>query len=324
MLRKDQFTGSLLGALLGDVIGAPVEGESPKYLARRYKNLDQILEQPWVEEILGQRWLVGQYTDDTQMTLCILEWLLNDWPLDDGEKLLERFAIAYRPGRRYGSGAARLLQTWEEHRQEWKALATLQFPEGSFGNGSAMRVAPIGLALAQDTPALLRCARLSSKTTHAHRLAQVGACLQAQAVALAAQLPPPLDRSAFLKGLQATLDQLERVGLQVHEYRQVLHEFPMQTGVSALESVPTAIACFLSHSDSFEECLHKAIFLGGDVDTLASMAGALCGAHLGLPALPKHWIARVREDEYSPGRILQMAQQLWEKYTQTQPDITSR
>jgi poly(ADP-ribose) glycohydrolase ARH3 len=322
-MRKEQVTGSILGAMLGDVIGAPVEGESPKYLAKRYRNLDQIIEQESVPEILGQRWMVGRYTDDTQMTLCVLEWLLEDWPADQGEKLLARFAEAYRPARRYGSGAARLLESWPEHRQEWKALATLQFPEGSYGNGSAMRVAPIGLALAHDPPALLRCARLSSQTTHAHRLAQVGACLQARAVALAATLPAPLDSKAFLEGLEDTLQRLERAGLQVQEYRQALATFPMETGVAALESVPSAIACFSKHPSSFENALHEAIFLGGDVDTVASMVGALSGAHLGLEALPKRWLSRVREEDYPPGRVLGLAERLWQKYWPTPQSCAS-
>lgn len=328
-IRVEQFVGCLLGVLLGDVLGAPVEGESPKYLAKTYRDLDHLLQRPWVEEVLGQRWIVGRYTDDTQMTLCVAEWLLEDWPRDRGRQLLARFAEAYRPGRRYGSGAARLLESFEEHQAEWQSLATLQFPEGSYGNGSSMRVAPIGLALAHDPPALLHCARLSSLTTHSHRLAQGGACLMARAVGLAALMPDPLDKAMFLQELVHTAQQLERAGILMTEYQQALaflveswqNSLPLPevarhlgTGVEALESVPTALYAFLSHSHDFSQLLSATIFLGGDVDTLAAMAGALAGAHLGQEALPRRWLACVREEEYPPGRIAQLARDLHQRY----------
>jgi hypothetical protein len=57
----DRFIGCLLGGMIGDVIGAVVEGESPKYLAKTYRNLDQILAQDSVPEILGGKWQVGSH-----------------------------------------------------------------------------------------------------------------------------------------------------------------------------------------------------------------------------------------------------------------------
>lgn len=320
-MNEDRFCGCLLGGLLGDVIGAPVEGESPKYLRKAYASVDEILARPWVEEILGQRWLVGRYTDDTQMTLCVVEWLLHDSP-QDGKALLARFSEAYRPARRYGSGAARLLEAFPEHHQEWRSLATLQFPEGSYGNGAPMRVAPIGLT--QSGSALIEMARLSARVTHAHPLAQIGAVLHATAVREAC-----CGRLEMFGVLHQTLAQLERQGLDTREYSQRLERVEsglqsgrscaslaeeLGTGVSALESVPVALYCFLSHPQDFERVIHEAIFVGGDVDTLASMAGALSGAYLGLSALPRRWLARVREEEYPPGRIHQLGRELWRKF----------
>jgi len=324
-MERERFSGCILGGYLGDVIGAPVESESAAYIGKTYRDLDHILERPWVEEILGQRWLVGRYTDDTTMTLSVLEWLLHDSP-EDGKSLLARFAESYRPGRRYGGSAARLLEAYPENHENWRSLATLSFPQGSYGNGSAMRVAPVGLAFANDPGRLLSSAILSSLTTHAHPNAQVGAALQASAVALALKQTAPGD---FLQHLRSTLEQLERLGLNVSPYRERLDwmaqglrnqtspkdiSLQLGTGLEALESVPMAIYCFLSHSQDFEACLESAVFLGGDVDTLAAMAGNLCGAYLGLQALPRRWLARVREDEYPPGRVQKMAEALWEKF----------
>ena len=73
---RDKFRGCLLGAVVGDVAGAVVEAESPAYIARTYQSIDEMLATPSVEEFSGPDWQVGRFTDDTQMMLCVAEWLL--------------------------------------------------------------------------------------------------------------------------------------------------------------------------------------------------------------------------------------------------------
>lgn len=67
----------------------------------------------------------------------------------------------------------------------------------------------------------------------------------------------------------------------------------MGTGISALEAVPAAVCAFLHHPDSYTETISFAIRMGGDTDTIASMAGAISGARLGLSAIPRPWLDRV-------------------------------
>ncbi len=321
-MSEQGVAGCLLGGLLGDVIGAVVEGESPKYIRKAYATLDAMLQQEQVPEILGQFWVVGRYTDDTQMTLSVCEWLLA-CPQLDGADLMNRFAHNFHPARRYGSGAAQVLQAYAERGGDWRDYATLMFPEGSYGNGAAMRVAPIGCRFSRDPAALICAARTSARTTHAHRLAKQGAVLQAAAVATALNGTAP---ESFLPQLGRWLERLEREEL-VDEYRGALHTVgraleegwpepqvaeALGNGVAALESVPLALYCFLRHADSFEAVLHSAIYMGGDTDTVAAMAGSLAGARLGLEALPRRWLARVREVEYTPARVLQLARSLWQ------------
>ena len=91
-LRKT-FRGCLLGALVGDVVGAVIEAESPGYIASRFSSVDDILAVRSVPEFSGPDWEVGRFTDDTQMTLCVAEWLLDDGgPPHSPERLLARFA----------------------------------------------------------------------------------------------------------------------------------------------------------------------------------------------------------------------------------------
>src|SRR5579885_3035921 len=101
---SDKFIGSLLGGMLGDVIGAVVEGESPGYIQKTFKSVDEILALEDVEELFGGKWLVGRFTDDTQMSLGVADWLLKEKKLT-GKSLLSRFSNAYLPWRRYGPGA---------------------------------------------------------------------------------------------------------------------------------------------------------------------------------------------------------------------------
>jgi len=93
---RDKFAGSLLGGMLGDVIGAVVEAESPGYIRKTFRNVDEILAQTHVEELFGGKWTVGRFTDDTQMSLCVAEWLISESSLD-GKSLLARFWRAYQP-----------------------------------------------------------------------------------------------------------------------------------------------------------------------------------------------------------------------------------
>jgi poly(ADP-ribose) glycohydrolase ARH3 len=320
----DRFAGCLLGGLLGDVIGAVVEGESPGYIRKTYASVDAMLAQDRVEEILGQHWLVGRFTDDTCMTIAVAEWLRDD-PTWGGKTLLAGFAERYRPARRYGSGTAHILQAFPEHAAEWKALATLMFPDGSFGNGAAMRVAPIGCRLHDEVTLRRQVVRTASVTTHAHSLAVIGATLQATAVAQAVTPGGAWQVETVLQALDQDLNYFDGNAQDVTVYRNAVAVMrqglaqqtspadlrdTLGTGIAAHESVPMAIYCALRHSEDYEQTIHEAVFLGGDTDTIASMAGAVVGAHLGTVALPRRWLARVREEHDTPGRIQRLAHSL--------------
>lgn len=323
---EHRFTGCLIGALIGDVIGAVVEGESAKYINKTYSNLDQIVGQESVPEILGGEWLVGRYTDDTQMSICVAEWLLaKEW--DDGQTLLGRFSEAYRPARRYGSGARWILEAFPERKDEWQALATIIFPDGSYGNGSAMRASPIGLLFRKDWKELIRISEKASKTTHSHPRAIVGATLQAAGVALASRTKN-LQPEVFLGQLQSVLRQLR---WKTKAFRAALRDIEdslkldrpaeelferIGTGIEAVEAVPASLYCFLANPDSYEDCLTTAILAGGDTDTIASMAGALSGTYLGQESIPKRWLARVKEVDYTVGRIAKLGRHLYALSTQ--------
>src|SRR5262252_2283092 len=108
---KDKFSGALLGGMIGDVIGAAVEAESPGYIRKTFQNLDEILALKSVPELITGEWEVGRFTDDTQMTLGLAEWLISDQSLS-GKSLLQRFCRSYEPWRHYGPGTRLILESF--------------------------------------------------------------------------------------------------------------------------------------------------------------------------------------------------------------------
>jgi poly(ADP-ribose) glycohydrolase ARH3 len=327
---RDKFRGCLLGAAVGDVAGAPVEAESPGYIARTYRSVDDILAAGNIGEFAGPDWRVGRFTDDTQMTLCVAEWLLAG-EAPSPRHLLGRFAGAWETWRRYGPGTEAVLRLYRQHPEQWRELASAAFPEGSYGNGSATRVAPVGLVHHRDPKMAASVAIESSRPTHSHSLAYQGAVLQCLAVAAAAGAggAPAFAPDPFLHALRGGLARFSDLMQDTSRFSAALDAIGrglargtpcaemsavLGTGVAAHESVPMAFYCFLLHPDSYPDVIHEAVFAGGDTDTIASMAGAISGALLGSGAIPPRWRDAVREETYSADVIEDLADRLCGKY----------
>lgn len=303
--HRSKRRGALLGALVGDALGAPLEGHPVPVPAACLAEIER--------EARPRR-----YTDDSAMTMALAESLLARHDLDQ-DHLAHTFAAHYarEPRRGYGAGAADLLGRVAAG-ADWREAAAAQFGgRGSFGNGAAMRVAPVALHAAGDLHRVVGLARGSAVVTHTHPAAVEGAAAQAVAVALALAQPPssPLDRRTFLarvttsissgemaealRSLPAVLDQRPAPSPEVVAAR-------IGTGVTAVEAVPAALAAFLLHPGSFPEAVRFAVLLGGDTDTIASMAGALAGAYLGESAIPAAWLDATEGVD----RMLQLADRL--------------
>ena len=192
-----------LGAAMGDIAAVPVEAKSSQYISRTYRSVDEILSVETVPEFVGSPWRVGRFTDDTQMMICVAEWLL-EGPPNQPEKLLARFSDAYEPARRYGPGTEAILRAYPQHKLEWRELSTMAFPHGSHGNGVADESGSGRAGLLGNLKKAASVAIESSRPTHSHPLAYQGAVLQAIAVATAANTIDP-DPAAFLTPLRDNL-----------------------------------------------------------------------------------------------------------------------
>jgi len=287
-----KFLGCLVGTAIGDALGARREGRGMS----RSEDVISLAEK--LEQLI--------YTDDTHMTIGIAESLIESKGFN-GEHMAQTFIKNYEaePWRGYGPGPPRIFGMIKSG-EAWYSAANRLYRGGSFGNGSAMRVAPIGLLYSRSLEKLREIAYQSSSITHSHELGKEGAALQACAVALALNTPSDedIDREAFLYRLQNFIqDRLYKE--KVAQIRELLGEQDKEkvvavlgNGIEAPRSVPTAIYCFLRQPQSYKDTVIYAISLGGDTDTIAAMAGAISGAYLGIEAIPSEWRAKLENREY--------------------------
>jgi len=286
----ERFSGCLLGLALGDALGAPFEGSPPG------------------EKPLGSPRPLLRYTDDTEMALGVAESLSEAGGFDPGHMAM-KFAANFDPRRGYGPGAAAVLARIREG-VPWLEASRSVFPDGSFGNGAAMRAAPLGLFFHRDGRRLREAARGASAITHAHPLAQEGALLIAWAVSAILR---GRSEGEILQGLEAEAETAE--------YREKLRAVKellgknedaaaviarLGNGVEALRSAPTALYAFLRYGGDYLAAVGFCLSLGGDTDTIAAMAGALSGAKLGEGALPGEHVQRLED----AGRIRTLAVRL--------------
>jgi poly(ADP-ribose) glycohydrolase ARH3 len=273
------------------------------------------------EEIasLAERAELLAYTDDTHMTIGVAESLVENQGFD-GEHMAQTFIRNYEaePWRGYGPGPPRIFRMIKGG-EPWNSAANKLYKGGSFGNGSAMRVAPIGLLYSNDAAKLREFAYKSSSITHSHELGKGGAVLQAYAVALAlnASAEEEIDREDFISKLQ-NFAQNQLYKEKMAQIKELLGEQDrakviavLGNGIEAPRSVPTAIYCFLKQPGSYRDCVIYAVSLGGDTDTIACMAGAISGAYLGIEAVPQKWRAKLENRNY----IEALAEKLWQLAT---------
>ncbi|NQT74535.1 MAG: ADP-ribosylglycohydrolase family protein [Chloroflexi bacterium] len=302
----NKFLGSILGTAIGDSVGAGFEG-------LQGFTEDQV-------HAVAERRKVLRYTDDTHMMIGVAESLIAKSGFD-GEHMANRFIYNYNwePFRGYGPGPPRIFAAIQEG-ESWDRASEKLYLGGSYGNGAAMRIAPVGLLYYDNPQKLKEVAYQSSHVTHAHILGKEGAALQAYAVALATTLDPTssFDREAFLRKLgdfvvnDTYKEKLQTMEDLWNESDKIKIAAELGNGVEAFNSVPAAIFSFLTHPNSFEEAVVYAISLGGDTDTIGAMAGAISGAYLGMDSIPAEWLAKLENRLY----IEPLATELWQIKTE--------
>jgi poly(ADP-ribose) glycohydrolase ARH3 len=243
---------------------------------------------------------------------------LRDDPSFDPALIAERFLANFHPFRGYG---ARIYGIMARMRQgtPWDEVGT-----DSWGNGGAMRIAPIGFFFYDEPERLQEAALICTQITHRHPEGLAGAVAQALAVRMAlqkGQAGEAIDHVSFLEEIvqgvcgvdRGVARELERIGEMEQggdleaKIERIAATFPRD--VSAKGAVPAAIASFLLN-DGFQGTVETAVNCGGDTDTIGAMAGAAAGAYYGYSAIPSAWLEPLENGAKGRDYVASLAEEL--------------
>ncbi len=323
----DKFQGCLLGVAIGDTLGHPFEGKLRSQIHTYFDDFDEFIQK--------NKSIFRTYTDDTQLTLHTAEALIKgngfkiEYFLDEYINWLDDPPIG--PG--YGCiSSIRKLKLGVP----WKEAAS-----NSGGNGTTMRIAPIGLYYCKDPKALKATAIKSSVITHTHPAASAGAVVIASAVAFLLDKNPETGFSIdeffevitnsianaqddiweeFIKilnklksklniSIESGLIKFSQAGVKspyfIENYlgQAFVHPYTIST-------VVCAIFIFLKRLTSFKECIFELATAGGDSDTVGAIGGSLAGAYFGIQNISPDLIKLVKNDK----KILKISEELYNHF----------
>ncbi|WML82957.1 ADP-ribosylglycohydrolase family protein [Streptomyces sp. VNUA74] len=283
--RLDRALSSLRGLSVGDALG------SQFFVPENYPLLKR-------RELPPGTW---QWTDDTEMACSVVSVLATHLRVDQ-DALALSFARHHDFDRGYGPAVNRLLRLVREG-GDWRELAAALFNgQGSWGNGAAMRIAPLGAWYADDPEQATHQAEISAYPTHQHREAVVGAMAVAAAAALAADPSGPPKAHGLLDGVIALVPK-SAVGTGLRRARDMLDYGDAATVAAVLgcgrrttahDTVPFALWSAARALGDYETAFWTTAQVGGDVDTTCAIVGGVIAAgRAGAP--PAEWAGRVEE-----------------------------
>ncbi|MEU7894212.1 ADP-ribosylglycohydrolase family protein [Nonomuraea sp. NPDC049152] len=265
---------SLHGLALGDALG------SQFFVPANRQALDSrtLPQGPW------------QWTDDTEMACSVYTILISGGHIDQ-DLLAASFAEHHDFDRGYGPATGRMLRLVRQG-GNWRALAAELFDgNGSWGNGAAMRVAPLGAWFADDLAQAVRQAELSARVTHTHPEAVAGAIAVAVAAAVAtahADLSPGRFLDLVLEHTPPSMvrDGIGEARLLLTVSDPLLAAQVLGNGrqVTAHDTVPFTLWAAARHLNDFEHAFWTTATAGGDVDTTCAIVGGILGTRTGTPS----------------------------------------
>ena len=273
---------SLQGLSIGDAFGDRFFGQPGAVWARIANRIEP--EAPWA------------WTDDSAMARVIVAQL-RDHQSIDSKALAQTLASEYRRdmGRGYGNGAAEILNKIS-HGVSWQEASREAFGgSGSYGNGAAMRAAPIGAYFAGDIPNILEEAKKAALVTHSHPEGLAGGIAVALAAAWATQSEPSHDVLEFViehlvqSQLRDKLLQAQTIPLD-SKVSLAADTLGNGTEVSAVDTVPFTLWMVARHRGDFKETLWETVGALGDRDTTCAIVGGIIASSPNQDT-PDDWLA---------------------------------
>ncbi|XP_071082757.1 ADP-ribosyl-[dinitrogen reductase] glycohydrolase-like [Haliotis cracherodii] len=326
---RDQILATLYGQAVGDAIGLLTEfltkeeakeeyGEVRKQLELEHKHL-------W-PDVHRTRWEEGDWTDDTDQMILILQSLIDN----DGQVKPEDFAerlkfwsrngfpeLGDRVGMGIGTTTAKVIANPEFVTEPHKA-AREWWESGKMAasNGAVMRTCILGVQQFWDTEAVAHNALDICRTTHYDPRCQASTVAVSVAISLMLmRAPQHLKRSGKYRVNKIIQDSFQKAAacLETQEQKKELKSFLEMKNIRNLRlsesgKIGYTYKCLgagfwaLKQKD-FRKALQKIVMEGGDADTNGAVAGALLGCKLGMSALPASWVANLKHKAWLDDKI---------------------
>ncbi|MFX0174741.1 MAG: ADP-ribosylglycohydrolase family protein [Candidatus Hodarchaeota archaeon] len=319
----DKFSGTLLGVACGDTLGHPFEGWLREKIFTNFDDFETFIE--------DNKKKFNTYTDDTQLTLHTAEALIQGNGFKVHNFISEYIKWLDDPPIGPGYGCLTSIRKLK-YGISWEKASS-----NSGGNGTAMRVSPIGLFYCNDIENLIKAALKSSIITHSHPAASVGAIVIARAIAYLIDKVPDKGFSID-EFFETIISSISNSDVEIwNEFIDILNKVKTnlntnieaglikfsQIGVKSpyfieqylgkafvhpytLSTVACAIFIFLKNLKSFKNCIFTLATAGGDSDTVGAIGGSLAGAYFGLQSIPMELLKLIKNYK----KILRISEEL--------------
>ncbi len=277
---KERYLGSMIGLAVGDALGASVEFQARDSFVpiRNYRE--------------GGKFnvIIGEYTDDTAMALCLAKSLIEKNGTDQKDQL-QKYLLWYESGylsansRSIGCGKTILRALQRYLGGNCSECGNIRLKKGAC-NGSLMRVAPVALFYAKNRSLAMEMAAKSSYTTHGLKIC-ADACMVFTAIIIGAiegKSKKDLLSSGYAKeifgALKSCVFDQEIVDVVLGSYKNKIRDEISSSGY-VVNTLEAALWAFYN-SESFDEGLILSVNLGFDADTVAAVYGQIAGAYYGI------------------------------------------
>lgn len=320
---KNKCISAIMGLVVGDALGVPVE-----FTDRKIRKADPVKE---MRSGGCHRQPVGTWSDDSSMVLVTMDWYISG----DGEKLnytslMQRFWNWLKKGEFTATGI-----TFD--RGGTVEAALVNFESGALplncgpkdkdanGNGSLMRILPVALVNAKELyPEIWNPEPIydMSALTHGHGRSKLGCLIYSVIVAELMYVEDNDKYNIVKQSIARVYDYLNNQCGDGNILREWSHynrlsnidEFmklddrEIKSSGYVVDTLEAAIWCFLT-TDSYKECVLKAVNLGSDTDTVGAVAGGLAGLYYGMDDIPAEWLAVIARKDW----ILEVSEEFCNK-----------
>ncbi len=307
-IEKDIWLSGIMGVVVGDALGVPIE----------FCSREELEEHP-VTTMIGYGTYdqpEGTWSDDSSMTLATLDSIKNGYDLKD---IMDKFVDWFKDGEYTPFGevfdvGVTTYKAIYQYEKELDVRTCGEISERSNGNGSLMRIMPVCLYLIEEQEKrklseneAIQIIHEVSGLTHNHLRSKIGCGLYYFITkAIVEENEKLVDR--VKKGLEngftyygeelldvSELAYYERLR-NVEQFKNISKQFIKSSGY-VVDTLEAAIWCLLN-TESYEQCVLKAVNLGSDTDTVGAVAGGLAGLYYGYDEIPENWLAVIKEREW--------------------------